>query len=72
MLGAKRTQAGNEVGWIYDPNGVECGDNYIDLGIFDQVGVERYDERKRAFVNGHERSILIDPNVDGPILHLFP
>lgn len=72
MLGADRTRAGNEVGWMYDTNGINCGDNYIDLGVFDQYGIERYDERKRAFVNGHERSILIDPNVDGPILAMFP
>lgn len=72
MLGKDRTMAGNEVGWMYDENGVTCGDNYIDLGIFDQCGIERYDERKRAFVNGQERSILIDPNVDGYILSRFP
>ena len=72
MLGAPRTRAGNEVGWLYDEDGVVCGDNYIDLGVFDQCGVERYDERKRAFVNGAERSILIDPNVDGPILSMLP
>lgn len=72
MIGVDRTRAGNEVGWMYDKDGIVCGDNYIDLGVFDQCGVERYDERKRAFVNGHERSILIDPNVDGPILAMFP
>lgn len=72
MLGKDRTQAGNQVGWMYDEDGIVCGDNYVDLGIFDQVGVERYDERKRAFVNGNERSILLDPNVDGPILSMFP
>lgn len=72
MLGADRTQAGNEVGWRYDKNGIECGDNYVDLRIFDQCGVERYDERKRAFANGQERSILLDPNVDGPILAYLP
>lgn len=72
MLGAQRTRAGNEVGWLYDPNGVDCGDNYVDLGIFDQCGIERYDERKRAFINGYERSIIIDPNVDGVILSKLP
>lgn len=72
MLGAQRTRAGNEVGWLYDPKGIECGDNYVDLGLFDQCGVERYDERKRAFVNGHERSVIIDPNVDGVILSRLP
>jgi hypothetical protein len=70
-LGAQRTRAGNEVGWWYDKNGVDCGDNYVDFGIFEQNG-SRYDEAKRRFVNGHERSILIDPNVDGPILSRFP
>ena len=72
MLGADRTRAGNEVGWIYDEDGSLGGDNYIDLGIFAQHGIERYDERKRAFINGQERSILLDPNVDGPILAMFP
>ena len=71
-LGIDRTRTGGEVGWMYDPNGIECGDNYVDLGIFDQCGVERYDERKRAFVNGRERSIILDPNVDGPILTKLP
>jgi hypothetical protein len=71
-LGIDRTRVGNEVGWMYDKNGIECGDNYVDFGIYDQIGIERYDERKRAFVNGRERSILIDPNVDGPILAKLP
>lgn len=72
MLGAQRTQAGNQVGWMYDKDGVCCGDNYVDLRIFDQCGVEKYDERKRAFANGYERSIIIDPNVDGVILDKLP
>ena len=71
-LGVDRTRTGGEVGWLYDENGIECGDNYVDLGIFDQCGIERYDERKRAFVNGKERSIILDPNVDGPILSKLP
>ena len=65
LLGIDRTQAGNVVGWIYDkehPN----GDNYVDFGIYDID-----DERKRAFVNGYERSILLDFNVDGNILELM-
>lgn len=72
MLGVQRTQAGNTVGWKYDPKGIDCGDNFVSFGIFDQCGLERYDERKRAFVNGHERSILLDFNVDGDILHDLP
>ena len=60
-LGAKRTKQGQIVGWRYDP---VCpnGDNYIDLGIWDGTK-----ERTRAFVNGYERTLLIDPNVDGVI-----
>lgn len=72
MLGAQRTQAGNIVGWKYDPRGIDCGDNFVSFGIFDQCGLEKYDERKRAFVNGHERSILLDFNVDGDIFHDLP
>ena len=65
MLGIDRTQAGNVVGWIYDEKNPN-GDNYVDFGIYDQD-----DERKRAFVNGYERSILLDFNVDGNILELI-
>ena len=60
-LGFKRTATGQIVGWIYDPV-TPNGDNYIDFGIFNGS-----DERARAFVNGYERTILIDPNVDGVI-----
>ena len=63
LIGADRTRAGNVVGWIYDEKNPN-GDNYIDFGIFN---VSR--AANRRFVNGHERSILIDPNVDGEILN---
>ena len=63
LLGIDRTKAGQVVGWIYDEKNPN-GDNYIDLGIFN---VHR--EANRRFVNGYERSILIDPNVDGEILN---
>lgn len=64
-LGAKRTKQGQVVGWIYDP---VCpnGDNYIDLGLWDGAR-----ERTRAFINGYERTLLIDPNVDGVIYDLI-
>ena len=64
-LGFPRSKAGQEVGWYYDeehPN----GDNFIDFGIFDI-----HNPKKRDFVNGYERSIILDFNVDGPILHLI-
>lgn len=61
MLGIPRTQAGQVVGWIYDKENPN-GDNYVDFGIYDV-----HSEAKRGFVNGVERSILLDFNVDGVI-----
>ena len=61
MLGIPRTQTGQIVGWVYDEKNPN-GDNYVDFGIYDLS-----DERKRAFVNGFERNILLDFNVDGTI-----
>lgn len=65
MLGIERTKAGQVVGWVYDTESPK-GDNYVDFGIYD---IDR--ERNRAFVNGYERSILLDFNVDGNILDLL-
>ena len=65
MIGVDRTRAGQVVGWIYDEKNPN-GDNYVDFGIFN---INRSANRK--FVNGCERSILIDPNVDGEILNKF-
>lgn len=64
-LGIQRTKAGQIVGWVYDIDNPK-GDNKVDLGIYN---VNR--ENCRDFVNGRERSILIDPNVDGPIYDLI-
>lgn len=60
-IGIQRTQAGSIVGWI-----IGNGDNHIDFGIFDG---DR--PRVRDFVNGYERSILLDFNVDGVIYDSF-
>ena len=65
MLGFKQTQAGQEIGWGYDPKDPTFN-NYVDFGIHDQD-----DERKCAFVNGDERNIWLDFNVDGPVMHLL-
>lgn len=64
MLGFQKTGTGQIVGWLYrpeDPN--HTGDNYVSFGIFDHMESEAV----RRFVNGYERSIWIEPNVDGPI-----
>ena len=61
MLGIPKTKAGQIVGWIYDEKN-PVGDNFVDFGIYDVNN-----ETKRDFVNGYERSILLDFNVDGNI-----
>lgn len=66
MLGIPRTKAGQMVGWIYDEKNPN-GDNYVDFGIYDLNGTAKQNERKMAFVNGQERNILLDFNVDGII-----
>lgn len=65
MLGIPRTKAGQVVGWIYDEKN-PIGDNFVDFGIFDA-----HREKARDFVNGYERTILLDFNVDGNILNLI-
>lgn len=66
MLGIKETRAGQQVGWVYDEEN-PIGDNKVDFGIYDV-----HNQAKRDFVNGYERSILLDFNVDGDILHYMP
>lgn len=55
MLGFDHTRAGAVVGWVIGKD----GDNYVDFGIFESFNT--------AFVNGWERSIVLDFNVDGVI-----
>lgn len=65
MLGIPRSKAGQVVGWIYDEKN-PIGDNYVDFGIYNQDIA-----KTRDFVNGYERTILLDFNVDGNILDMF-
>jgi hypothetical protein len=58
QLGIPASRAGAVVGWTILPG----GDGYIDFGIFDGEN-----SSARMFVNGHEKSILLDFNVDGVI-----
>ena len=55
MLGLERSSAGQVVGWVMNND----GDNYIDFGMFEASS--------SRFVNGTERSVLLDFNVDGVI-----
>jgi hypothetical protein len=65
MIGIDRTKAGQIVGWVYDPDNT-VGDNFVDFGIYNI-----YNEKACDFVNGRERSIVLDFNVDGNILDLI-
>lgn len=65
MLGIPKTKAGQVVGWVYDEKN-PVGDNFVDFGIYDS-----HREVNRDFVNGYERTILLDFNVDGPIVDLL-
>lgn len=65
MLGVQRTKAGAQIGWVYDEKH-PVGDNYVDFGIFDLRN-----PKARDFVNGRERVIILDFNVDGVILDLI-
>ena len=64
-IGFQKTRAGAEVGWVLNE---ECpvGDNYVNFAIHDL-----HDVNKRAFVNGYEKSVWVDFNVDGYILNLL-
>ena len=65
MLGIPRTKAGAVVGWLYrDPESSNLvTNNFVDFGIHDMWACKR----RADFVNGYERSILLDFNVDGCI-----
>lgn len=65
MLGIQISKAGQVVGWVYDPDSSEF-QNWVDFGMYD---VNK--PKARDFVNGYERSILLDFNVDGNIWDLM-
>jgi hypothetical protein len=52
-LGFERTRAGAVVGWVVGGE----GDDYVDFGVFNSPD----------FVNGWERSVILDFNVDGVV-----
>jgi uncharacterized protein (UPF0297 family) len=65
MLDLPRKPAGQIVGWVFnsDPNNVDhAGDNYVTFGIW-----ENDDEFVESFMDGHEKTIWLDFNVDGPV-----
>lgn len=62
MLGMERSQAGAVVGWVL----ADGYDNFVDFGIF-----EIDNPANRDFINGYERSIILDFNVNGVIYNLI-
>lgn len=65
-IGIDRTKEGFVVGWVFDKSKNSIGDNFIDFGIYTAGN-----DDARRFVNGDERSILLDFNVDGLIYDLI-
>lgn len=65
MLGFAPTKAGHVVGWIYDEKH-PVGDNYVDFGLFNTD-----DPAARRFINGLEKNIILDFNVDGNIYDMM-
>jgi hypothetical protein len=62
FLGVPPTDTGAICGWI-----LGRGDDYVDLGFLDPSS-----DRARAFVNGEENVVLLDPNVTGMIWEDIP
>lgn len=68
MLGFPRTTEGQIVGWVWDPENNQNGDNYIDFGIFENCFRKA---EVRDFINGYESCIWLDFNVDGVVYDLL-
>lgn len=62
MLGLERSKEGSVVGWL---KGNPDGDGYIDFGVFRKNTAGVFEAQR--FVNGEEKSVLLDFNVDGTI-----
>ena len=62
MIGAPRTAYGQIAGGVYTDDS-SIGDNFVDFGIFDVNN-----EKACDFVNGYEKSIILDFNCIGNIL----
>lgn len=63
-LGLPKTKAGQEVGWVIQPNDEHEGDNYIDFGI---ENVDNVDKETMKFT----RNFVLHFNCDGYILDTF-
>lgn len=61
-LGIPKTKDGQVVGWIYNTEN-PIGDNFVSFGL-DNLNNQIVSD----FVNGYERNVMLDFNVDGNIL----
>ena len=66
QLGIPKTPTGQVVGWC-----MGMGDDYVDFGLYNVYREGKVDAAKARFINGYESCILLDFNVDGPILDEF-
>ena len=60
-LGFNRVPEGQMIGWVYDKDNTE-GDNYISFGIFE------YPERTADFINGVNKSVMLEFNIQGNVM----
>lgn len=65
VLGFRPTPEGQIVGWVDDPKN-STSDCVVSFGVF-----ESQRPKAKDFVNGYEYSVVLDFNVDGPILDRF-
>lgn len=56
MVGARPTQYGQYAGWVYNEDG-SASDNYVSFGVFEALTKGAQD-----FINGHEKTVLLDFN----------
>ena len=62
MLGFPKIKECQAAGWIYDEEH-PIGDNRVDFGVYDITKANVKD-----FINGYDRSIMLDFNIDGNII----
>lgn len=66
-LGIAKTAIGQQVGWCYG-----LGDDYVDFGLYNVYREpDNVDQAKINFINGYEPVVLLDFNLDGPIVDIF-
>lgn len=62
-LGLERSKEGAIVGWVFDKSDNTKGDNFIDFGLYESTSMQ--------FLQGWERNVILDFNVDGVIYDLI-